>query len=86
MAHLARSSFFGVTMPTQHIKKKQHKDKAAAADKPTQRQALAEALRHLGPKASHLALAQFVKEKLGMELSFYLLLPKGGTARKRAVL
>jgi hypothetical protein len=35
-------------MAKRHGKQKQHEDQAAAAEKPTQRGALAEALRHLG--------------------------------------
>jgi hypothetical protein len=42
----------------------------AAEHQPTQKQALAEALGHLGPNASHAALAQFVKHQFGMKLTF----------------
>ena len=54
----------------------------AAAEKPTQKGALAEALRHLGPNASHAALARFVKERFGMELTFCIVFSKVDTIRK----
>ena len=69
-------------MPKRHVKQKQHENTTATAEKPTQKQALAEAVRHLGPKASHPTLARFVKEHFGMELTFCFLVPKAGTARK----
>jgi hypothetical protein len=71
-------------MAQPHVKQK-HEAEADAAEKPTQKRALAEALRHLGPNASHSALARFVKEQFGMELTFYILLPKARTARKPEV-
>ncbi len=55
---------------------------STAAEKPTQKQALVEALLNLGSNASHVALAQFVKERFGMKLTFGILIPKANTIRK----
>jgi hypothetical protein len=71
-------------MAKRHARQKQHEADAAPSEKPSQKKALAEALRHLGPDASHSALAWFVKEEFGMELAFYMLVPKAGTAAKPA--
>ena len=72
-------------MAKRHAGHKQQEAKASPAERPTQKWALAEALRHLGPDASHSALARFVREQFGMELTFYILLPKARTARKPEV-
>jgi hypothetical protein len=86
LARFANSSFFsGATMVKRHVRQNQHKAEAALAETPTQKRALAEALRHLGPDASHSALARFVQEQFGMELAFYMLVPTAGVARKSAV-
>jgi len=71
-------------MAKRQVRQKQHEAEAAPAERPTQKRALAEALRHLGPDASHSALARFVQEQFGMELAFYMLVPKAGTAAKPA--
>ena len=63
-------------------KQNQRVDESDPSEKPTQKKALAEALRHLGPDASHAALARFVKERFGMELTFCILVPRAGTTRK----
>ena len=63
-------------MPRNAQQKKQKVAKPATAEKPTQKQALVEALRHLGPNASHAALARYVKEHFGMKLTFGILIPK----------
>jgi hypothetical protein len=68
----------------QHVRPKRHEDHAAATDEPTQKRALAEALRHLGPNASPSALARFVKEQYGMQLTFRILVQKAGTVREPA--
>lgn len=72
-------------MAKRKVRQKQHPLESATAEKPTQKRALAEAIRHLGPAASHSALAQFVQEQFGMELAFYMLLPKAGNVNKRAL-
>jgi hypothetical protein len=69
-------------MPNKRARQKQPKEENARAEKPTQKRALAEALRHLGPDASHTALARFVRERCGMKLTFCILVPKAGIARK----
>jgi hypothetical protein len=71
-------------MAKRHVRQKPHEAKAAPAERPTQKRALAEALRHLGPDASHSALARFVQEQFGMELAFYMLVPRTGVAIKPA--
>ena len=63
-------------MPRKAQQPKQKLATTAAAEKPTQKRALAEALRHLGPNGSHAALARFVKDRFGMELTFGILVPK----------
>src|SRR5262249_43993799 len=73
--------YSGVMMAKRHVRQK-HETEAAPAERPTQKRALAEALRRLGPNASPAALARFVKEEFGMELTFCMLVPKAGTARK----
>jgi hypothetical protein len=72
-------------MARRHVRQKQHEAEAAPAERPTQKRALAEALRHLGPNASTAALARFVRERFGMELTFCMLVPKAGTTRTSAV-
>jgi hypothetical protein len=72
-------------MVQRHTRQKQDDAEAAPAEGPTQKRALAEALRHLGPDASYPALARFVQEQFGMELAFYMLVPRAGVARKPAV-
>jgi hypothetical protein len=72
-------------MAKRHVRQKQHEAEATPAERPRQKRALAEALRHLGPDASHSALARFVQEQFGMELAFCMLVPKAGTARTSAV-
>jgi hypothetical protein len=85
LARFPNPSFFpGATMAKRHIHQKQQEGETA--EKPTQKRALAEALRHLGPNATHSALARFVKERFGMELTFCILVPKAGTVRKLASL
>jgi hypothetical protein len=69
-------------MPKKPIKQRRRKGKTVAAKKPTQKGALAEALSHLGPHATHSALALFVKKQFGMELTFCTLVPRAGTSRK----
>jgi hypothetical protein len=69
-------------MPKKHVKKRQHKDKTGRSGIVTQKRALAEALCHLGPNATHSALARFVKERFGMKLTYCILLPKAGTSRR----
>jgi hypothetical protein len=71
-------------MAKRHAGHKQQEAKASPAERPTQKRALAEALRHLGPDASHSALARFVQEQFGMELAFYMLVPTAGVATKPA--
>jgi hypothetical protein len=59
--------------------KVRYKKKVAStsvADKPTQKQALAAALRQLGPNATHAALVRFVKEHFDMELTCCIIMPK----------
>jgi len=63
---------------------KRKEAKAAAVEQPTQKRALAEALRTLGPDASHAALARFVKERFGMKLTFCILTPRAEMASKPA--
>jgi hypothetical protein len=58
--------------------------KSAVAKPPTQKRALVEALRTLGPDASHAALARFVQERFGMKLTFCILMPKAEAAIKPA--
>jgi hypothetical protein len=72
-------------MAKRHVRQKQHEAEAAPAERPTQKQALAEALRHLGPDASHSALARFVREQFGRELTFCILVPRAGAAAKPAL-
>jgi hypothetical protein len=72
-------------MAKRHLRQKQHEVEAASAEKPTQKRALAEALRQLGPDASHSALARFVRDRFSMELTFCILVPRAGTARKPEV-
>jgi hypothetical protein len=72
-------------MVKRHVRQKQHEAEATPTEAPTQKWALAEALRHLGPDASHSALARFVREQFGMELTFCMLVPKAGPATKLAV-
>jgi hypothetical protein len=71
-------------MGKRHVRLEKHEAEAAPAERPTQKWALAEALRLLGPNASPAALARFVREQFGMELTFFMLVPKAGTARKPA--
>ena len=73
-------------MPRKAQKQKQKVATSADAEKPTQKKALAEALRHLGPNASHAALVRFVKERFGMELTFCIVIPKADTIKKPKVL
>jgi hypothetical protein len=68
-------------MPKKHVKRRQHEDKTGAAEKPTQKRALAEALCHLGPNATHSALARFVEGRFGIKLTYCILLPKARTSR-----
>lgn len=72
-------------MPKKCDKQKQQEDGTTVAEKPTQKRALAEAIRCLGPSASHSALAGFVKDQFGMELTFCILVPKAGTTKKPEV-
>ena len=72
-------------MAKRQVGHKQQEAKTDTAERPTQKRALAEALRHLGPDDSHSALARFVQEQFGMELTFYILVPRAGVARKPAV-
>jgi hypothetical protein len=72
-------------MAKQHVRQRQHEAEVTPADRPTQQRALAEALRHLGPNASPSALVRFVREQLGMELRFCILVPRAGTVRKLAM-
>ena len=72
-------------MAKRPVRRKQHDAKTALAERPTQKRALAEALRRLGPDASHSALARFVQEQFGMELTIYMLVPREGVATKPAV-
>jgi hypothetical protein len=72
-------------MAKRQVGHQQQEAKAAPAERPTQKRALAEALRHLGADASHSALARFVQEQFGMELTFYMLVPRARVARKPAV-
>jgi hypothetical protein len=67
-------------MGKQQNRHKNEEVEAAAVEQPTQKQALAEALRTLGPDASHAALARFVKERFGMKLTFCILMPRAETA------
>jgi hypothetical protein len=69
-------------MPKKVHKQKQKGDGTPPSKKATQKQALAEALRLLGPSASHAALARLVKERFGMELTLCILFPKTDTIRK----
>jgi hypothetical protein len=86
LARFASSSFFsGATMVKRRVRQNQHEAEATLAETPTQKRALADALRHLGPNASAAALARFVKEQFGMELTFCMLVQKAGTARTSGV-
>jgi hypothetical protein len=69
-------------MPGKVQQQKQKVAKTAAAENPSQKRALAEALRCLGPNASHAALVRFVKERFGMELTFCIVFPKAATISK----
>jgi hypothetical protein len=62
-------------MPSK-VRQQKNKATAAAADKPTQKRALAEALRQLGPNAGHAALVGFVRKQFGMELTVCIMMPK----------
>jgi hypothetical protein len=42
----------------------------------TPKKALAEAIRHLGADATHAELAQFAKERFGLNLHFVMVIPK----------
>ena len=72
-------------MPRKAQQQKQKLATTAAAEKPTQKQALAEAVQNLGPNASHAALVRFVKERFGMELTFCIVFPKANTTTKLKV-
>jgi hypothetical protein len=65
-------------------KRQKQQEAEAAAEPPTQKRALAEALRTLGPGASHAALARFVKERFGMKLTFCILVPRAESPSKLA--
>jgi hypothetical protein len=69
-------------MPKRIHKQKQQRDGTSPSKEATQKQALAEALRLLGPNASHASLARFVKERFGLELTLCILFPKAATIRK----
>jgi hypothetical protein len=71
-------------MPRKAQQPKQQSATTAAAEKPTQKKALAEALQKLGPDASHVALARFVKERFGMELTFCIVMPRAKATSKPA--
>jgi hypothetical protein len=75
----------GAKMAKRHFRQEQQEAEAAPAERPTQKRALAEALRRLGPEASYSALAQFVQEQFGMELAFYILVPRPRATTKTAV-
>ena len=64
-------------------KRQKQQQAEATAEPPTQKQALAEALRTLGSNASHAALVRFVKERFGMKLTFCLLIPRVESVSKR---
>jgi hypothetical protein len=65
--------------------KHKHKEvEAAAVERPTQKEALAEALHVLGPDAAPAALARFVKKQFGMKLTFRILMPRAETTGKSA--
>jgi hypothetical protein len=72
-------------MAKRKVRQKQHPLESATSEKPTQKRALAEAIRHLGPAACHSALAQFVQEQFGMELAFYMVMPRVRSASKQTV-
>jgi len=42
----------------------------------TSKKVLAEAIRHLGVKATHADLVQFAKEQFGLDLHFVIVIPK----------
>ena len=64
-------------MPRKAQQERQKVAKTLSAEKPTHKQALAAAIRHLGPNASHAALARFVKSNFGLMLTFSILVPNG---------
>jgi hypothetical protein len=68
-------------MPKKIHKHKELSDGTSPSRKATQKQALAEALRLLGPNASHASLARFVRERFGMELTLCILFPKAATIK-----
>jgi hypothetical protein len=45
----------------------------------TPKKALAQAIHHLGPDATHAELAQFAKEKFGLDLQFFIIIPKAAS-------
>ncbi len=66
-------------------KRRQPKQKvvdAGTAEKPTQKKALAHAMRDLGPNASHAALARFVKQRFDMKLTVCISFPKPAPHRE----
>jgi len=72
-------------MPKKAHKLTQQGDETATSEKPTQKRALPEALQNMGPNASHAALARFVKERFGMELTFCIVFPKADSIKKTKV-
>jgi hypothetical protein len=69
-------------MSKKPIKQRRHKAEIVAAKKPTQKGALAEALSHVGPHATHSALARFARERFGMALALCILVPRSGACKK----
>jgi hypothetical protein len=63
-------------MPSKIQHQKQKRAKPIGAKQATQKQALSDAIRNLGPNASHAAFVRFVREKFGMELTFCIAFPK----------
>jgi hypothetical protein len=51
-------------------------EQTPATQEVTPKKALAEAIRHLGVNATHADLAQFAKERFGLDLYFVIIIPK----------
>jgi hypothetical protein len=69
-------------MPKKAPMQKQPGNGPVPAEKPTPKQALAEALWQLGPNASPAALARFVKRRCGLAVNFCLVFPKAVSVSK----
>jgi hypothetical protein len=54
----------------------QANEQTPATQEVTPKKALAEAIRHLEVNATHADLAQFAKERFGLDLHFVIIIPK----------